>query len=501
MLFEHEEAAKMETRAEPRSAIARCLIAALAAVAVALCGASASAATTALDARFGTSGVAAPGPTASGLDLLVFAIAIQGDGRLVVAGRAFPTPSGYYEPAVGRLNPDGSWDTTFADNGLFVLDSTVAPVGGELKNVALFSDGRIVAAGAARTGNGFTRYYSSCVLLLKLDALGVADTSFAPDHSGSSCVDLEPATTTTFPDGDLRVDSDDTFVVTTSSASLDHGVVARFDASGMPVTSFGSSGIAALASGLYGTRLQLLANHETLVAAFGVVDAASSTWNIAATLLSAAGQPDVSYGVDGILTWNQATANFTWPASAARDAQDRIVVGDNDFSATNPIINRPYRIARLTQAGTLDATFNGNAQQPGYAGFAFLPVSADATTDYLVSALPLPDGHLVVVGNAGRFVASDGQSDIAVLRLNDDASYDASFGDALHPGWASINLGGADTSNGTSQAAAIDSRGRLFIAGRATDSAGKSCTRILRLIPDRLFEGCFDPAAPYPDCP
>src|SRR5262252_7340578 len=87
-----------------------------------------------LDPTFGTPGLAA----------VPSSVVIQPDGKIVVAGGAFPlfTFLGNFE--VVRYNPNGSLDTSFGNGGIV---TTNFPEGSYASSVALQADGKIIAAG------------------------------------------------------------------------------------------------------------------------------------------------------------------------------------------------------------------------------------------------------------------------------------------------------------------------------------------------------------------
>jgi len=95
-----------------------------------------------LDAGFGTGGVVRTDVTGN-LDY-AFGVAVQSDGRIVVAGGA---DLGSYLPLMARYESDGKVDETFGDNGFFVGDSDELRGGAMFLDVALDSRERIVAAG------------------------------------------------------------------------------------------------------------------------------------------------------------------------------------------------------------------------------------------------------------------------------------------------------------------------------------------------------------------
>ena len=80
-----------------------------------------------------------------GLAAVPSSVVIQPDGKIVVAGGAFPlfTFLGNFE--VVRYNPNGSLDKSFGDGGIV---TTIFPgQGSYASDVALQSDGKIIAAG------------------------------------------------------------------------------------------------------------------------------------------------------------------------------------------------------------------------------------------------------------------------------------------------------------------------------------------------------------------
>jgi uncharacterized delta-60 repeat protein len=114
-------------------------------------------------ARYRTNGTLDPTFDGDGKVLTSFAgddaeatsIAIQPDGKIVVAGRA--RNGSTTRPALVRYNASGSLDTSFDGDGkvLTQVPSTTAAVANA---VALQPDGKIVAAGSALVSGSGTQY-------------------------------------------------------------------------------------------------------------------------------------------------------------------------------------------------------------------------------------------------------------------------------------------------------------------------------------------------------
>jgi uncharacterized delta-60 repeat protein len=101
-------------------------------------------------------------------------VAIQPDGKIVVAGDA-GGPGEYTSAfALARYNADGTLDTGFDGDGMVVTDFTVDDDGAS--GVAIQADGKIVAGGSA----GFNGA-SASFALARYDADGTLDTTFSGD--------------------------------------------------------------------------------------------------------------------------------------------------------------------------------------------------------------------------------------------------------------------------------------------------------------------------------
>ena len=102
-----------------------------------------------LDTSFGTGGKVVT--SFLGQDDFVRSIAIQSDGKIVVAGE---TKNGTYDEfALARYNPDGTLDTSFGNSGGKMITNSNNN-GDHARSVAIQSDGKIVLAGAGdNTGN------------------------------------------------------------------------------------------------------------------------------------------------------------------------------------------------------------------------------------------------------------------------------------------------------------------------------------------------------------
>lgn len=98
---------------------------------------------------------------------LVFALAVQPDGKILVGGE-FTTLGGQSRTGLGRLNPDGSLDTSFAPS--------LAGDSPGVSAIALQADGKIVVGGVFTNLAGQVRNNIG-----RLNSNGTLDTTFNPN--------------------------------------------------------------------------------------------------------------------------------------------------------------------------------------------------------------------------------------------------------------------------------------------------------------------------------
>jgi uncharacterized delta-60 repeat protein len=100
-----------------------------------------------LDASFGAGGVVI---TPVGEYANANSVAIQSDGKIVLAGSSWIAGQSYSDLTVVRLLPDGSLDTSFGGTGKVITSFGSSSQAGR---VVVQPDGKIVAVGSAHVGN------------------------------------------------------------------------------------------------------------------------------------------------------------------------------------------------------------------------------------------------------------------------------------------------------------------------------------------------------------
>lgn len=150
----------------------------------------------------------------------VLQVAVQPDGKVIVAGY-FDTVAGQQRLSLVRLNPDGSLDTSFANPRVEASwDGDGRP--GTLDGLAVQADGKIIVVGGFNKIGGEDRW---CVARLNSD--GTLDTTFRQPELDCS-FDLPP-TVLVQPDGGILVGG---------SLSNGKGAVIRLEPDGATDSSF-----------------------------------------------------------------------------------------------------------------------------------------------------------------------------------------------------------------------------------------------------------------------
>lgn len=194
-----------------------------------------------LDAGFGNNGSVVTSINIGGDT--AFALAVQPDGKILVAGTSITMRN---EFAVVRYNPDGSLDTGFNGNGIVTTPIGLGS-GAIAYAIALQSDGKIVLAGASTesplgvdTDFALVRYNTDGSLDTSFDVDGKVTTALAPAGS----MDVVNAVVVQ-PDGKIAVAGTNTnldFVV--ARYNTDGSLDTSFDSDGIVTTELGGNDLA-----------------------------------------------------------------------------------------------------------------------------------------------------------------------------------------------------------------------------------------------------------------
>ena len=262
-------------------------------------------------------------------------VAIQPDGKIVVVGHtAIPTtpPNPILPPtfAIARYNANGSLDTSFGSGG-----KVSGNVNGIAYAVAIQGDGKIVVAGEVSFPTSGGQNFSD-IVVARFNANGNLDTSFGADVTGQVVTDLGLATNSARnlvlqPNGAIVVSGKPQG----SQPGFDHTDVVRYLSNGQLDPSFGDGGKLTLAGALVGEGLALQGDGKFVLAGSLTVGTfpASST-RFALMRLNANGGTDTSFGSGG--TVSTAFSVNAAAAGIALQRDGKIVAVGTTVLAVNP---------------------------------------------------------------------------------------------------------------------------------------------------------------------
>src|SRR5438552_10726472 len=233
-----------------------------------------------------------------GLAAVPSSVVIQPNGKIVVAGGAFPlfTFLGNFE--VVRYNPNGSLDTSFGNGGIV---TTNFPEGSYASSVALQADGKIIAAG------------------------------------------------TVFVDFIIGEPSNTDFAL------------ARYNQDGTPDASFGNGGqVSTDFFGMEDDAFSVLIQPDGKIVAVGSANNPATYYDFAAVRYLSNGTVDKTFGVGGKVSTDFGVAGFDRAQSAALQPDGRIVAAG--FAISQYGGDQNFAVARYTSNGVLDTTFSGDGK-------------------------------------------------------------------------------------------------------------------------------------------
>jgi uncharacterized delta-60 repeat protein len=138
-----------------------------------------------LDPSFGDDGIVTT--SFGGGSAAARALAIEPDGDIVVAGTSSQPETGW-DFALARYEPDGSLDASFGDNGRVTTDFD--DVANGINALAVQPDGKLVVAGESRGDFALARYDTDGSLDTSFSGDGVATTDFAGKADAAYAVAL-----------------------------------------------------------------------------------------------------------------------------------------------------------------------------------------------------------------------------------------------------------------------------------------------------------------------
>jgi uncharacterized delta-60 repeat protein len=395
-----------------------------------------------LDSSFGTGGIAFA-DFSNGLDI-VNTIAVQADGKTIVAGYTHPS-SGYRDSAFARFNNNGTLDTTFGSGGKVIID--LGSTGNDqIEKIHALSGGGLLATGIAYQGSGLFNFS-----LTKLTASGSLDTSFG--NGGKVVTNL--GNNSYIYDSVILANGKIVAVGGLQNAGF---AVVQYNSDGTLDTSFDADGIATTTLGsIFDTARSVTTTPDGKILVAGFYYGPSGQ-TLGLARFNSNGSLDTTFDGDGKLTVGDRIF--------VDDEQSTIRVvslADGKFlvGATVAYPNGFYpTVYRFNQDGTLDSTF-------AQAGKQKIDINS---IDYLFNDLKVTgDGKIVLGLTANQGTPSNPDFDFAAVRLNPDGSLDTGFGTNGITTIPVSTLGSG--ANDFARGIQIDAAGNILIGGYSYQTA------------------------------
>jgi uncharacterized delta-60 repeat protein len=318
-------------------------------------GAPALAADGDLDASFGNAGQVMTDFDKS--TDIAHAVTVQPDGKIVVVGTTYRNNDFSTEDfAIARYNADGTLDNTFGTKGRVTVD--FPGLAAQASSVVIQRDGKIVVAGGAFPqlvflGNfEIVRFNPNGTLDTTFGTGGIVTTHFPGQGSFANAVALQ---------GDGRIVAAGTDYVDFSgdvSSNTDFAL-ARYNTDGSPDMSFGGTGqVTTDFLGFNDDAFSVLLQPDGRIVAVGSALSQASFYDFAAARYLADGTLDASFGHHGKVQTDFGDLGMDRALAAALQPDGRIVAAGLAVSADGGSEN--FAIARYKANGTLDTSFSGD---------------------------------------------------------------------------------------------------------------------------------------------
>ena len=331
-------------------------------------------------------------------DDIGYSVAVQSDGKIVVAG-ASQDPTGQYDFAVVRYNDDGSLDNSFATDGKTTTDIKGEGATDYGYSVAVQKDNKIVVAGWTFANSDFAvaRYNNNGTLDDTFGSGGRITTSIGTTDKGQA----------------VAIQDDGRIVVAGYSYGGDtyDFAVVRYDTNGVLDDTFNSDGKVTTdfsSDRDYGMGVAIQPDNKIIV----VGGAKNGTENkLGVVRYNNNGSLDANFGTNGKVLTSVGGAFSGNSALVAVQSDDKIVV-----TCTYSSNEGYYKIAvvRYNPDGTLDSDFGNNG----------IVLTSISDSDDEVYSLKLQDDDKILVGG---YATSSVGHDFALLRYNSDGTLDSTF--------------------------------------------------------------------------
>jgi uncharacterized delta-60 repeat protein len=368
-------------------------------------------------------------------------VVVLPNGQIIASGVSAADSTGL-DFALARYNNDGNLDTAFGSGGKVTTDFNGST--DEADAIVVQPDGKIVLAGTTFSINTFSDF-----ALARYDSDGSLDTTFG--SGGKVITEFSNSAGQVSADQafDMAIQNDGKIVLAgwtfINNSVTSNFALARYNIDGSLDSSFGSGGKVTTDFGGADISRAVVIQPDGRIVAAGGGEGLPGGFKLAR--YNGDGSLDTTFGSDGKVT---VVSNAEGRRLVLQPDGKFIVAGEISIS-----FDSNFCLARLSSNGILDTTFgSGGKVTTDFVGL----------NDFLTDIAIQPDGRIVAVGTPPTRGG-------AIVRYNGDGSLDSSFGSG---GIVTIDLGIPSSSFNS---VAIESTGKIIIAGRANDLADFALAR------------------------
>lgn len=348
-----------------------------------------------LDSTFGSGGIVT---TSIGTYAKAWTVALQADGKILVAGRSGTVFQSDF--TLVRYNPNGSLDNTFGNAGIV---TTSFGAFAQIVDLAVQSDGKIVATGDA-PGLGMS-VSLTIFTVARYNTDGSLDATFDGDGVSQAVPSGFPLSPAIVPQAiAVQVDQkiavagvclfDTTLKFCVSRYNADGLLDNTFDGDGLVVTEFDSS-LGAFANAIsVQPDGKLVTGGQNFPPAGGVIPALAR--------YNTDGSLDNSFDGDGRVT-TENSLQFE-PEALALQSNGKMVIAGRSF----PFFDSAVTVFRYDSDGSIDETFGNSG----------IVTTSVGTVHSAAAAVAVQADGRIVAGGYGNFTANEEAifSDFALVR-------------------------------------------------------------------------------------
>jgi uncharacterized delta-60 repeat protein len=381
-------------------------------------------------------------------------VAIQTDGKIVIAGLTREAVGSISDFAAARLNGDGTLDTGFDGDGRITTKFTTTS--SAVQSIGIQTDGKIVAVGYSILGS------ARDIAIARYLPDGALDTSF--DGDGKLTTDIGDDLAES-----MAIQTDGKIVVCGQSFAAPNTLVAfmsaRYNTDGSLDNSYNGNGkvLTQLPDRVGRANAAFIRPDGKIILA-----GHANTFNVsdfAVLRYEANGILDTTFEGDGIAVVEPGNS-ADWIYDMAVQPDGKIVAAGYGFEGFFQTVT----VARFLPGGALDTSFGNQG--------SVIHFVQDLDT-YANDVIVQPDGKILVsVGSyfPGRYTT---------LRYNANGTPDNSFGTA---GVATISVG---IQSDNAAAMVLQPDGKIVVAGFSNDSPSVGILSMIRMNPDGTSDNSF----------